>query len=552
MKTSFPNKNIFISLLCLFMLVGISNQVQAQRSQKFPITFGDGKDGEVEVYFKYKTKKISRAYFLNNSEIDFGGAEQGELEISFAEFDISGRNRNTRDFNNNYKLIVTPKCITKSDNVQYDNFNEINVPVKSINKSSEAASSSQRTIPFLITKNGEVRISFDIGLVELTADQSEWFCANGEIELKCDVKGIKPPVDPSIVNWDIRKKGGLDDWVAHLKEFPNSARKNLALGFIKSEFKIRYDNALTNKTYQNFIDGCKPYPKYAYMYSDMVADMKSKLTPAPKTEPAPAPIQKVERLACEKDWRKIRKSKEYDDFEEYYNKYSSESKCEEYLNQAKNKMGELAPLELKSEPAKDGYTAIFIKNALNPRFKDISTDGNLKINTSRFKDENILLVKTTRSGSFEVLIEDELGKKENYTFDDNLIASLKEDSTYVRVTLNKGSQPYRVSFINGTKDVVLHSENSITTNKWKITKAKLQELGVTGEIQVEATDDDSLEPKKLGSVFITPLEDNRKTKYLIYGISALAILLATLFFILFWRKRKKQQRQPVNIYEEMG
>lgn len=560
MKTLTPIKTKFLILLFFLFQGVVSTSLYAQKDIEHTISFkyDNGKDGQVVVIFQYQDQDDQPLFVKNlqQARLDFGGQRAGKLVAYFKEIKSNERRSVRREFNDDFKLVVLPKCIKTTQGLKTKSFQQIDAPIEIFKIK---ASAVDRRIPFEITKNGSGNLTIDFGVLFEDIPSSEWTCNSGKVQLNYTISGINEPepevkeVIPAVTkDWNIAKNRTLKDWMTHLETHPSSPHRSAALSLIGNEFNQKYEVARQKNTttaYQDFIDYCGIYPKYKDLYNPLVDKAKKGIRKLENNADAAAEAARFKALACYKDWQKIKKSVDFDEYTDYINQHK-DSECEDYVKTAKDKIKDLVPIELTQEDAANGYKAIFIKNALNPRFKDISIDGNLQVNTSRLKDENVLLVKFPLGGNYEVYVEDELGKSSSISFDNQLIARMREDSLMLRFTLEKGSQPYRIDLVNEEKGIVLFSEEDINKNKFSLEKSLLQELGATGNILVQASDNDSFEPKNLGNIFIAPIENSFDFKYIIYGLSALAFLLGGTFLFLFLRKRR-QQRQPIT-YEEMG
>lgn len=550
-------KKIFFFLIIQGIFTSVliaqgAGKIQKKHQFAIPFLYDDDKAGEVIVYYTYKKKDGKRVYLLNtaNTKIDFKGVEEGKLTMVFHQLKSTEKKKERKRFNADYQLVITKDCITLPTGTTIPNFSEI-IAKQDIFKISE--SSSDRSINFIIGKALTSLPVVRFTVVDMNSDRSDWDCSGGVIGLGNDVVGVigkpkieKPPVKEEIAipavtqDWNVKRNRNIDSWVAHLNSFPNSPHKSEALGLIENHFKKKDADARsigTIKAYRNLITHCEKYPDYSRFYKGFIKRANKKIAGYEK-------IKEDMQSPCYIEWNKIKNSTEYDDFKDYVDTYSKESvnsTCEGFIIDAKEKLVDLAPIDLTYEEVENGYTAIFIKNALNPRYKDISLDGNLKINTSRFKDENVLLVKFPVGGRYEVLVEDELGKQDSISFDNNLIARMREsaDSTLIIVKFEKGSQPYRVNFINQAKDIVVFSEENINSQEWEISKQLLIDRDATGNLTIEASDDNLLKPLTIGSTFIPILEEESGSIFMLVVLATVAILLATAIFLFYIKKIKK-------------
>ena len=562
MKT-IPNLILKFLLFFFFITQGISSlhlaaqQILPKYQHPIKFEYDNEKEGEVIVVYQYDDNNKQPHYIekSSNLKIDFNGLEEGILSVYFLKFKSTERkNVRRKKFRENFKLVVPKKCIKTTGNIALSSsYKKIDASydIFEINESI-----SDRQIDFVIKKNGKGSIKINFGAIFKDLKISEWTCGGGgDINFNFEAIGIKEvPIDYSALDWGEHQKGTIIDWAAHLNKYPKSDYKNLATNLIKNEYGKKEFSTIqidTDQADRNFIDFCKKYAIYNSDSGNYITRAENRIKKRKELRKVPIIEPIVPKAPCILAWAKIRKSSNPKDYENYLKEYeSSSSPCESYFEIAKEKISELQPLELeqKKEVDEKGYSVIFIKNAINPKFKDISIDDGLIVKTERLKDENILLVKHDLGGQYELYVEDEYGKKDSISFDNNLVAGMKADSASLRFTFEKGSKPYQLKFINEQNGTIVFSKDTIQNNGWEIPISTLQKKGISGNILIQASDNDSWKPKKMGTVFIAPLNKNTFTKYWIIGISALAILLGGIFFFLFWKKRKKKH----TYYEEMG
>ena len=386
-------------------------------------------------------------------------------------------------------------------------------------------------IPYTILLEGEYTNSI-IVTSKITLD----FSIFGLPEMKSEIDILIPPpetIDEETKFWQGTPKNlvGVFDY---LKGYPNGNYLNKAKDIIYREEVKLWNKAFRKKSingYQSYKDAFKRFPVYARHLKEA------------KRRQANLIELKRKRKEQEEAWSQAKVGNKIKSYRIYLGKYPQGS----YAKKAKNQIAYLTPIKVIVEVKGDNIKYIKIKNARNPRYKDISLDKGLSFDHSLFLKDTILIVHYEGGGRYKILIEDDWGnKRESISFDNRLEAAMslsEQDTSLFVFDIKKGQGPYNIEFVHEESGLTAWTRDSITSEGVvQVSYADFHNRGLAGKFKAFVWDRASWKPVIVATpMIIPPISGIFNAKFislLVAGV--LLIISAILIFVLQKRKENRQ------------
>ena len=248
------------------------------------------------------------------------------------------------------------------------------------------------------------------------------------------------------------------------------------------------------------------------------------------------------RPADEIAWRKVRTSKTVAPLLEFIRQFPNS----EYVIDARYLIRELSPADYTIHKQGDRRFEVRIQNMQKPRYKDISMQEGLVIDGEGLWTDSLLVVSYDKEGEFEVLIEDDWGKRLSIPFSNALSVSwdyLLSDSTQLVFNFSGGVPPFRLLFSSATDGHIDFSYAGIASPQFILPLDSLYQRGLAGEYEIEVRHGAPVKTQLVSGLLYLPELKTQSWQDYIWIVPLVLAILLMLIAMYYYRKQQRNTHQ---------